>query len=56
MAQTLNFFVLNIKLLSDKEGSERTQAYIDLFSKLTTKPYSITALLARQKLSCYMAL
>lgn len=39
MNQTLNFFVFNIKLQSEKIGEERTKAYIRLIERLASKPY-----------------
>lgn len=43
MTQTLNFFVFNIKLQSDKTGEDRTNAYINLITSLTEKPYKVFA-------------
>lgn len=41
MPETLNFFVFNIKLQSNKVGDERTLAYVTLIEKLTRKPYKL---------------
>jgi hypothetical protein len=43
MTETLNFFVFNIKLQSDKSGEARTGAYISLITRLTEKPYKVFA-------------